>query len=99
MTSVDDVGQLALASAQGWLLMTHNARHFRSLHRTYQDRGEPHGGIAILPERPPFERLVVRATMMLAWIGGLAQWQSRLFTWGRLQQRFEAGEALEAAPA
>jgi Domain of unknown function (DUF5615) len=45
----EDNAQLAYATARGWILISHNERHFRSLSEAYRQRGQPHGGIIILP--------------------------------------------------
>jgi hypothetical protein len=58
------------------------------------EQGRSHHGIIILPERPPFERLVVRATMMLTWIGTFPAVPSGFFTWGELQEQLEQGTRL-----
>lgn len=55
MTELSDEKQLAYAAEWGWMILTHNARGFRRLHRVARERGEEHGGIAILPARPPLE--------------------------------------------
>jgi len=94
MTRVADAAQLAYATARDWITITHNGRHFRSLHRAMRERGEAHGGIIVLPEKPPFLRLVLRAAMSLTWIATVRDSRSSLFTWGQLQERFEAGERL-----
>src|SRR5215207_3017722 len=69
--SHEDELQLAFASSMGWVIVTHNERHFRALADDYRRQGRAHGGIVVLPGRPPFERLAVRATMMLDWLGTL----------------------------
>ena len=94
MTRVDDTAQLAYASASGWTIMTHNARHFRRLHRSFLLERREHGGIVVLPEKPPFERLVVRAAMMLTWLGTLSGVNSTLVTWGQLQEQLESAYRL-----
>ena len=43
---VPDGAVLALALAQGRIVLTHNGKDFRRLHR----RGEPHSGIVLLPD-------------------------------------------------
>jgi hypothetical protein len=52
-----DDAQLAFASARGWVIVTYNERHFRALADAYERRRQTHGGIIVLPGRPPFERL------------------------------------------
>ena len=94
MISATDAAQLEFATAHGWITITHNGRHFRALHRQFLQERREHSGIIILPERPPFERLAVRAALMLTWIGTLPSMRSELFTWGQLQERLEAGDRL-----
>jgi hypothetical protein len=94
MLELGDEDQLTYATIHGWLLVTHNEKHFRLLHQTWQRRGLSHAGIVILPEKPPLGRLVIRATMMLSWIAGLDTTRSGFFRWGHLQQRLEEGHRL-----
>lgn len=39
MVQIDDEAQLAFATAQGWMLLSHNERDFRRLHQASQGRG------------------------------------------------------------
>jgi hypothetical protein len=90
---LDDV-QLAFATAQDWVLISHNETDFRRLARDYRRLGRPHGGIIILPESPPFERLAVRVAMLLDWLGAMPDRRSRYFKWGHLQSLLEQGHLL-----
>jgi len=81
-----DEEQLSYAAKRGWILVTHNERHFWSLHQ----RRQPHCGIIVLPQNPPLRRLEVRAAMMLAWIAALDD-RSKFFKWGQLQEILEQG--------
>ncbi len=94
MTELSDERQLTYAAARGWMILTHNARDFRRLHNALRERGEEHGGIAILPARPPLELLELRAAMLLDWIMTFAAHRSALFTWGQLQRLLEGGYRL-----
>jgi hypothetical protein len=94
MAEQDDLAQLAFAASRGRLLITHNGRHFRRLHRSFLEEEQDHAGIIELPERPPFARLVIRATMMLAWIGMTGETTSVYYPWGQLQERLEGGYRL-----
>lgn len=94
LTELSDEDQLAFASAKGWLLLSHNERHFRRLHYDYLARRQPHGGIALVTQRPPLELLTARSALLLDWIGALGPCQSRLFKWGQLQQLLEVGYRL-----
>ena len=86
-----DDGQLAFATAHDWVLISHNESDFRNLANDYRRRGLSHGGIIILPEHSPIERLTVRAAMMLDWLGTVPDHRSRLFKWGHLQELLEQG--------
>jgi hypothetical protein len=90
-----DGAQLAFASARGWVLITYNEWHFRALADSYRRDQLSHGGIVVLPVKPPFERLVVRAAMMLDWLGNMPDHRSQLFKWGHLQALLEQGYLLE----
>src|SRR4051812_783567 len=58
----------------------------------YVRQNRPHGGIIILPQRGTFERLELRAAMMLDWIASeSASYQSRLFLWNDLQLQLTHG--------
>jgi hypothetical protein len=48
-------------------------------------------GIVIIPASPPFDRIAVRAAMMLDWLGTLAEHRSRIHKWGHLQALLEQG--------
>src|SRR3954462_12169382 len=79
-----DPEQLAYATQLGWAILTHNRRHFPHEHHEYVRQNRPHGGIIILPQRGTFERLELRAAMMLDWIASeSASYQSRLFAYPR----------------
>lgn len=94
----DDV-QLAFASARDWVLITYNERHFRALADAYRRERWLHGGIIVLPVKPPFERLTVRAAMMLDWLGTMSDHRSQLFKRGHLQALLEQGFRLEGYSA
>jgi hypothetical protein len=90
----DDV-VLDYAAQRGWVLITHNERHFRREHRRRLERGGRHGGIVCVSQLGPIERLTVRAAMMLDWVGAQDE-RSQVFVWGRLQQQLERGLRLPA---
>jgi hypothetical protein len=89
-----DSFQLDFATARGWVLISHNEVDFRDLARDYRRRGKDHGGIIILPEHAPLDRMTIRATMMLDWVGGMNVFHSGYFKWGHLQERLEQGHRL-----
>ena len=90
---VNDAEQLAYASARGWVIVSHNARHFVRLHRALQAQGKPHGGIVILGEARPLSRLALRVAMMLDWLETQGH-RSKLVKWGTLQLLLTQGYRL-----
>jgi Domain of unknown function (DUF5615) len=91
MLGATDEDQLLYAGAQGMVLVTHNRRHFRRLHRLFQEEQRLHGGIILLSRTTPLSRLTMRTTMMLDWIASLDDFHNRLFSWGTLQDLFDDG--------
>ncbi len=94
MLGATDEDQLLYAGAHGLILVTHNRRHFRRLHRLFQDDGRSHGGMILLSRTTPLARLTLRVTMMLDWVGTLDGYHNRLFSWGTLQDLFDSGYRL-----
>ena len=94
MTGATDEEQLVYAASCGWLLLTHNADDFRSLHGAYQEQGRVHAGIIVLPQSTVFRVLELRAAMMVDWLGTLSRPGSELFRWGQLQELLERGYRL-----
>ncbi|MBI3973299.1 MAG: DUF5615 family PIN-like protein [Chloroflexi bacterium] len=80
----DDDEQILHATRHGWIIVSHNIRHFERWHRTFRSRDISHGGIILLPDTGPISRLTLRAAMMLDWIGQ-QDYRSKLFKWGDLQ--------------
>src|SRR4051812_41888564 len=78
-----DEAQLEFAGARGWILLSHNKRHFVRWHQTFQRQKRRHSGIIILP-KSPLPRLELRAAMALDWIE-----QSEQLLTGRLVLRNE----------
>lgn len=91
---LNDSQQLSYAADRGWVLVTHNRNDFQRLNIAFRRDGIPHSGIIVLPDSPPFERLVIRAAMMLSWIQTLPSPDSQLFKWGHLQERLVQGYRL-----
>src|SRR5205823_3647899 len=52
MRGAADDEQLEFAVQRGWVLVSHNERHFLRRHRTYGAQGRSHAGILIVPETP-----------------------------------------------
>jgi predicted nuclease of predicted toxin-antitoxin system len=82
-----DEAQLVYASSRGRVLLSQNQIDFRRLHAAFVRAGRPHGGIAIVPQTVPLERLERRVRLLLDWIGTFPDPRSRLFAWTELQQR------------
>ncbi|MCC7370952.1 MAG: DUF5615 family PIN-like protein [Chloroflexi bacterium] len=93
-----DEAQLAYAAEHGWMLLTHNERHFRALHVAYVQQARDHGGLIIMPATPPRERLLIWCALMLDWIELMPDHQSGSFKWGRLQSLLEQGFRLSGYP-
>jgi hypothetical protein len=92
MVGASDEEQLAYATQHDWVILTHNRRHFQREHHEYVRQHRPHSGIIILPQRCTFDRLELRAAMMLDWITTeSAEYQSRLFLWNDLQLQLTHG--------
>lgn len=89
MMQIDDEAQLTFATAHGWMLLSHNERDFRQLHRAFRARGLAHGGIVVVTRRSSFAQLELRAAMLIDWIGSLGAHRSRYFKWGMLQELLE----------
>lgn len=94
MAELDDEAQLTYTTAQDWILLSHNEKDFRRLHYAWLERGDPHGGILLVPQRPPLALLTVRTAMLLDWVGTKPSHRSRLIKWGQLQELLERGYRL-----
>jgi predicted nuclease of predicted toxin-antitoxin system len=53
--STDDAAQLAYATAEGRVLLTHNRADFEALAQQYYETGRPHSGILIAVRRPVYD--------------------------------------------
>lgn len=96
MVSVSDEAQLRFATANGWILLSINARHFIRLHATFQANNEQHAGIIAIPEGSHAHRLAIRTAMMLDWIAAeFPDPRNHLFRWTDLQQQVIRGYVLE----
>lgn len=93
LLEASDEVQLAYAAQHGLLLITHNKRHFASLHDRYFHEGRPHHGILILP-LTPIRLLDIRVALCLDWIAALPDYRSRFFRWHEIQQRLIHGERI-----
>jgi len=90
---VDDEAVLSRAVELGRVLVTHNTVDFKAIHADRVRRGQPHTGIICLPQTRPFDRLELRAAMMLDWIAD-QPYASQLFLRGDLQRMLERGARL-----
>lgn len=87
-----DPGQITYASAQGWLILSNNIRHFRMWHFRFLEREWPHGGIIIVPTSATLECLTIRSALILSWIEATApNPRSQLFAWSQLQNKLTQG--------
>jgi len=85
-----DATRLAYATRLGRVLITYNRAHFVRHHHEFRLRGLEHSGIIVLPQTPPLSRRVLRAAMMLDWLGD-REYRSQLLTWGAFQQELIRG--------
>ena len=65
MNARDDESQLTLASVQGRVVVSVNARDFASLHREWLERGRFHFGILIVPRQRYSTGEIVRRILRL----------------------------------
>lgn len=89
-----DPVHLAHAAAIGRVLLTHDRGDYRRLHAEYVALRREHGGIILLPQAGPAERLAIRAAMLLDWWAVEHARQMHLAIWNDLQRRLHAGERL-----
>lgn len=80
----DDESQLRFATRRGFILVTHNQRHFRRLHAEFLSRGQSHGGIILMSQVSP-ALLSLRIPMLVAWIDTWNTVENRLVRWHDLQ--------------
>jgi hypothetical protein len=85
---MDDV-QLSYAAEHGRVIISHNIRDFRRLHRA----GISHDGIFLVPVGVPI-LLDVRIALLADWVAPIRDHHSRLFQWHELQQRLIHGERI-----
>jgi hypothetical protein len=90
LRATDDEVVLDHAARRGWVLITHNERHFRRQHHRRLQQGGSHSGIVCVSQVGPIERLTVRVAMLLDWVGD-QEHSSRFFIWGQLQRLLERG--------
>lgn len=64
-----DEAKLIFATNVGRVLLSYNRTEFRRLRATFRDAGREHAGILLVPQNPPVQRRLVRAAMLLDWLG------------------------------
>ena len=82
---LSDDGQIDQATRLAMPILSYNRRHFQRLHVRLMREGHKHPGIIVLPQDAPLRRRLLRAVLLLEWVGEHEQ-QSRLLTWGELQE-------------
>jgi hypothetical protein len=80
----DDESQLLFATRRGFILVTHNQRHFYRLHAEFLSQGRSHAGIILIPQVSP-ALLALRIPMLVAWIDAWATVENQLVRWHDLQ--------------
>ena len=73
------------------LLVSQNQVDFRRIHARFRAAGRSHGGIILVPQTVPFQRLEHRLWLLLDWVETFPEHRSRLFTWADLQQQIIHG--------
>lgn len=86
-----DEDQLAFATADERILLTHDHQDFVRLHRTWLAEGRRHAGIVTVPQAGTVARQGVRAALLIAWLLSGGEPASRLAVWGHLQPRLRSG--------
>ena len=84
--SNDDETQLLYATLESRVLLSQNQIDFRRLHTRFMHEQRDHGGIILIPQTTPFDHFVIRARLMLDWVGSFDEHTGRLFRWSELQQ-------------
>jgi hypothetical protein len=65
---IDDEEQLIYAAARGWVLLSHNKKHFQQCHHDWQEAGRLHPGILIVPHKGKTGLVELRIAMVLTWV-------------------------------
>jgi predicted nuclease of predicted toxin-antitoxin system len=86
LAGLSDRQQLAYATRQGWLIVSHNTRDFIRLHRQIPI----HTGIITLPATN-LNLQEIRAALLIDWAATFPDHRSRLFRWHDLQQHLIGG--------
>lgn len=94
MLRATDDEQLRYAAGSGLVILTHNRRDFRRLHREWLQQGKAHAGILIMPFAEPL-RSAVRTAMLLDWLLASGDPAARIATWGKLQFQITQGLRLD----
>src|SRR4051812_39340255 len=81
MAGASDAEQLRYSTSLDALIVTHDVRHYRTLHF----RVRIHGGIALLPDAS-LALQEIRAAILLDWIALFSEYRSQVFRWHELQE-------------
>ena len=81
---LDDEAQLLFATRRGFVILSHNQRHFQQLHVRFEAKGIQHGGILLLPPGP-LPLVSLRAAMLVVWGESMPTFTSVLARWHDLQ--------------
>ena len=87
----DDRSQWQYATREGRVLVSQNQIDFRRLHAAFAREGQRHGGMIIVPQTVPLERLECRVRLLIDWVATFPAHDSTLFAWTDLQQRLIHG--------
>ena len=98
MSRASDEAQLRYASSREWVIISYDYFDYERRHAEAVRQERPHGGIILLPGHGPLERKVIRAAMMLDWLGTLPDYRLQLFKWGDLQSLLTRGFRLPGYP-
>jgi hypothetical protein len=87
---LDDEAQLLFATRRGFVILSHNQRHFQQLHVRFEAEERPHGGILLLPPSP-LPLVTLRTAMLVNWVEAHSTTASLLARWHELQGHILAG--------
>ncbi|MFN8633130.1 MAG: DUF5615 family PIN-like protein [Chloroflexota bacterium] len=90
----DDESQLLFAAHHGWVLVSHNQRHFYRLHQQFEQAGRSHGGIILVPSGR-HALVALRTVLLVHRLLLLESARSQLIRWHDLQQELIGGFRLD----
>jgi hypothetical protein len=65
---LDDPEQLEYAVLRGWILLSHNKKHFQRCHQDWLQAGRLHHGILVVPHKGRSSLVELRIAMLLTWV-------------------------------